>query len=143
MTMINGKEYRIPALDIFQEFSFASKISPILSMMSLQEDRSILEAKFPQAFTALAGDLKMSRSDTDEVIGICLNGVQRVENGHSSPVMVSGRIMYQDMTMQTVLKIMWHVIMEHRLIDFFSTDPSNSTGTLAPQSSGSDTNTAG
>lgn len=141
---INGIEFRIPTLDIFQEFAFASKISPILSMMSLQEDRSVLEAKFPQAFTALTGDMRMSRADKDEVISLCLSGVSRVDNGVSSPVLVGGRLMYQDMSLDTVLKIVWQVIVQHKLIDFFSTPHSSLTDQPEkPESSGSDIQTAG
>lgn len=141
MSTINGKEYRLPTLDVFQEFALASKLSPILSMMSLQEDRTVLARKFPQAFTALA--VNMPRQDKDEVLAVALTGVTRQEPGSAvwAPVYVNGRIMYQDISMQVVLQLMWELIVAHKLIDFFSEDPSSSTDQPGDPaaSSGSDT----
>lgn len=143
---INGKEYRLPILDPFQEFALASKISPILGLMSLQEDRNILAAKFPQSFTALTGDMRMSREDKDEVLRLCMTGVLRGEPGGSfSPVMVNGMFMYKDMNLSTILQIVWQVIVDHKLIDFFSDPHSSSTDQPGDRaaSGGSATETVG
>jgi hypothetical protein len=145
MATIDGKEYLIPTLDVFQEFALASKLSRILSMMSLQKDRSVLEAKFPAAFAALAGELQMTKEDRDEMFMLCLSGVRRSEGGVMSPVIVNGRLMYQDMNMSVVLRIIWEIIVAHKLIDFFDVDPSKSTDQPEgqPESSGSSTRAVG
>lgn len=145
MTTINGKEYRLPHLDVFDQFALASKISPILTMMSLNDDKSRLEKKFPQAFAALSQN--MSREDKDEILQCGLRGARRQEPGSLtwSPVMVNGRLMYDDIDMSVVLRILWEVIEAHKLLDFFGEGPSTSTDQLEDQraSSGSSTRTAG
>lgn len=123
MSNISGKEYRLPELDPFQAFALASKISPILGLMALQEDRTVLEAKFPQSFTALAGTMQMSREDKDEVLRLCLTGVMRGEAGGSfSPIMVNGMMMFKDIDMSVMLKLVWETLVQNKLLDFFS-DP--------------------
>jgi hypothetical protein len=145
ITEINGHKYRLPQLDVFQEFALASTISPILSLMSLQEDKTKLAAKFPQAFTALTGEMGLSRQVKDEIIQTCLSGVLREENAAWLPVMVNGQIMYQDVRMTVVLRIVWEILVQNRLIDFFSDPHSNSTEQPAakPASSGSGTRKTG
>lgn len=124
---INGKKYRLPTLDIFQEFALASTLSPILSLMSLQTDKSKLAERFPQAFAALIGQVGMSRQEKDELIRMCMAGVTRDENNVFAPVMVNGQIMYADININVVLTIMWEILVAHKLIDFFSEPHSNST----------------
>lgn len=143
MATIDGKEYQIPTLDVMQEFALASKLSRILSMMSLQQDRSVLAAKFPQAFTALAGELQMTREDREEMFSLCLSGVKRQEGGVWAPVVVNGRMMYKDMGLRVVLAIIWEIIIAHKMIDFFAVDPSASSEQPEEQtSSGSASQTA-
>lgn len=124
---INGKKYRLPTLDVFQEFALASTISPILSLLSLQTDRTKLAAKFPQAFVALTGEMGLSRQAKDEIIRMCLTDVMRDENSAFAPVMVNGQLMYQDMNLDVVLRLVWEILIEHKLIDFFSGTHSKST----------------
>lgn len=145
MSEINGKKYRLPSLDIFQEFALASSISPILSLMSLQNDKAKLAEKFPQAFTALAGEMGLSRESKDEIIRMCMTGVMREDAGNWFPVMTDGRFMYDDMKLNVVLKLVFDILVEHRMIDFFSDPHSNSKDKPArkPVSSGSDTRTTG
>lgn len=143
MSIISGKEYRTPTLDIYQEFALASKISPVLAMMSLSEDKSKLEARFPQAFTSLVQN--MTREDKDEIIKTSLTGVHRKDGDTWAPVMVSGRIMYRDIDIRVAMKLLWEIIVAHKLIDFFAIDPSTSTEQPgeSPASSGSGTSSAG
>lgn len=125
---IGGKKYRLPELDIFQEFALASSISPILSLLSLQDDRTKLAEKFPQAFTALTGEMGLSRQAKDDIIRLCLSGVTRDENSAFLSVMSpSGQMMYRDMDLRVVLCIIWEILVENKLIDFFSVPHSNST----------------
>lgn len=142
---ISGKKYRLPTLDIFQEFALASSISPILSLLSLQTDRVKLAEKFPQAFVALTGEMGLSRQAKDEIIRMCLSEVMRDENSAFAPVMVDGKIMYQDMNLKVVLRIVWEILVEHKLIDFFSGPHSNSTDQpgASKASSGSGRKTTG
>jgi hypothetical protein len=145
ITEISGKKYRLPQLDVFQEFALASTISPILSLLSLQTDKTKLAAKFPQAFTALTGEMGLSRQAKDEIIQMCLSGVLREESSAWLPVMTNGQIMYQDMGLSVVLRIVWEILVQNKLIDFFSDPHSNSTEQPAGKqaSSGSGTRTRG
>jgi hypothetical protein len=146
ITEISGKKYRLPQLDVFQEFALASTISPILALLSLQTDKTKLAAKFPQSFTALTGEMGLSRQAKDEIIQMCLSGVLREESASWLPVMsTSGQVMYQDMGLSVVLRLVWEILVQHKLIDFFSDPHSNSTEQPAGKqaSSGSGTRTRG
>lgn len=145
ITEISGRKYRLPQLDVFQEFALASTISPILALLSLQTDRVKLADKFPQSFTALAGEMGLSRQAKDEIIQMCLTGVLREESAAWLPIMSGGQMMYQDIDLKTSLRIVWEILVQHKLIDFFSDPHSNSTGQLVgkPASSGSGTRKTG
>ena len=123
---ISGKKYRLPQLDVFQQFALASTISPILTLLSFQEDRSKLSEKFPQAFTMLTGEMSLTREAKDEIIRMCLSGVARQEGGAFAPVMVNGRMMYQDMSLDVVLGLIFQILLHHKLFDFFSATHSSS-----------------
>lgn len=123
---IRDKLYEVPRLDLFQQFDLTSKLSPILGVMSMQKDVQTLERGFPQAFTAMVG--QMPREEKDAMISTIMSGVKRQETGGVwASVMVSGRMQYQDVDITVMLKILWAVIVEHKMVDFFSGDPSTST----------------
>lgn len=125
---ISGKKYRLPDLDIFQEFALASAISPVLTMMSLSTDKAKLESRFPQSFTALIGNMGMDARAKEDLIRTCLAGVKRDENSAFVDVLSpEGRIMYNDMNLTIVLRIVWEVLVKHKLIDFFIEPRSSST----------------
>lgn len=143
---ISGKKYRLPDLDIFQEFALASTISPVLTMMSMSTDRAKLEAKFPQSFTALMGNMGMDRRAKDEILKTFLTGVTRDENSAFLPVLSpTGELMYADMNLTIVLRIGWEILVKHKLIDFFTESLSSSKEKpgAKPVSSGSAAQTTG
>jgi hypothetical protein len=50
---------------------------------------------------------------------------------------------FQDIDMRVMLELVWEVIEAHKLVDFFSADPSASTEQPGAQSSGSAPRTTG
>lgn len=123
-TTINGKDYELSRLDIFQEFDLSSKLSPVLAIMALQNDRGVLEKTFARSFTAMCTN--MDTEMKNEVLSAALVGVRRKDGDGWAPIFVNGRIMYQDINMDTVLKLLWQLIINHKMLDFFATAPSSS-----------------
>ena len=70
----------------------------------------------------------MNKPDMDSILATCLSEVTReVAPGTYAKVFVSGVLAYDDIDLQTMLKLIWHVLVENNLIDFFSDALSDST----------------
>lgn len=136
---VRGKEYAVRDLPLTTQFSLSAKLSPVVALMALQEDRAELRRTFPKSFTALCET--MSVQDQQWVLDTCLGTVLRIEpNVPPAKVWVGGMPAFQEIDMSTMLELVWEVIEHHKIIDFFSVDPSKSTTQLEgqPGSSGSD-----
>lgn len=141
---IGGKEYSLPRINTFELFELTGRLTGMLALLSLQEDRAMVAAKFPQAFAALSNS--MTREDRDFVLQTCLRGVTR-RGGKGEPftpiMSRGGDFMFEDIDMQTMLHIVWEVLERHRVIDFFSDSRSESGQPSGQASSGSGTRTLG
>lgn len=140
---ISGHKYRIPALPVMpDQFLLARKLSDVLSLLALQDDKTRLAEKFPTAFCTLME--RASVEDTAAVMAACLGGVTREESGGAAwaKIWTAGRSMYADMDLSTIMQIVYHVLVENKLLDFFSGALSSLTEN-DQASSGSGTTTAG
>ena len=122
---IKNFEYKTTKLNTFQQFDIARKMAPVLTFLALQKDAKTLERGFATAFCGLTQD--MNKPDMDSILATCLSEVTReVAPGTYAKVFVSGVLAYDDIDLQTMLKLIWHVLVENNLIDFFS--DANQTG---------------
>ena len=123
---IKNFEYKTTKLNTFQQFDIARKMAPVLTFLALQKDAKTLERGFATAFCGLTQD--MNKPDMDSILATCLSEVTReVAPGTYAKVFVSGVLAYDDIDLQTMLKLIWHVLVENNLIDFFSDALSDST----------------
>lgn len=135
---VGGHEYSVRELPLTTQFSLAAKLAPVVSLMSLQNDRAELKRTFPKSFAALCET--MTIADQQWVLNTTLGTIMRHEpNAPPVPAWIGGLPAFQDINMTIMLELVWEVIEKHALVDFFSVSPSNSTDQPGnqPVSSGS------
>lgn len=92
-------------------------------MLALQKDRTVLRKNFGKAFCAMTAN--MQAEDVESVNNLCLSSVMRLQSNNVwANVMVNGQLMFVDISLNDMLDLIWHVIEEHRLVDFFDEPPS-------------------
>jgi hypothetical protein len=146
---IGGASYRIGAPDVFAQFHIARRLAPVMAALAgafsafeagsaekaegeAEVASLIAEAARPGAgvFAALeplANALsQMSDADADYVVKTCLKSCQRANGkdlGYVNVVAPNGRMMFEDIDMPTMLRLVWAVI-EGNLTGFFGGSPS-------------------
>lgn len=140
--IVAGHDYAVRPLTLTAQFSLAAKLAPIVAIMSLQGDRAVLKKNFPRSFAALCQTMPVEEQEW--VLNTCLGVVSRCDVGvPPAPVWVGGMPAFQDIDMRVMLELVWEVIEAHKLVDFFSADPSASSAGQDSQSSGSGSRTIG
>ena len=114
---VGRHKYRIEPLSVFDQFDIARRVAPVLSLMTTQKDREKLKEGFARAFVTLSSGL--SREDGQTILAICLGKVSRRDTVGFAPVQSAGQIMYSDIDMQQMLELVWHVLAQSKVIDFF------------------------
>lgn len=125
---INGNTYRSIKMDALKQWHVFRRLSPVI-VQSLTPEliKAIQDTKndgdplrlFEPFVQALGG---MSDADTEYVIHTCLSVVQR-QQGHAwAPVSVNNSLMFQDLDLMTLGRIVFQVITDN-LSNFFSASP--------------------
>ena len=117
---VGGHEYEIGALDVFAQFHVHRRIMPILNTMTASlgaafkagKDKGddLMEAMLAPAMEVVS---RMSDADVDFVLKTCLGAVKRNDGGRLAQVLVQGRLMYADVTMQQMVQLAIAVIREN------------------------------
>ena len=128
---VSGHKYRSERMSAFDQHTVASKLGGILLMMmpnanakrAKKEEKQPMDAvHFSRAFLVLSADMR--KDDMDLIFYLCLKGVSRaVENDQGwAPVLIdgSGAFAFQDINMPELLEIVWHILQQHRIPDFFA-----------------------
>lgn len=133
---VNGQTYLAANLSAMEAFHVARKLSVVLlglgSLKSAAAEAT--PQRFAKAIIAMSGGL--SREEAESAINACLAKVQRKApdgRGWSPIVAPQGTLMFADIGMGEMLEIVWHVLRENRLDDFF-VDPPSSTGAMTAAS---------
>lgn len=131
---VGKRTYVTGRLDAFKQMNVAAKLAPM--MMAIQksfaslspedfEAAKIDEAKAEALFASSGNSMieafsKMSNEDRDYIVGTCLDVCQARDptTGGLSPVRVQGRMMFDDLGFQDVLRLAFVVVKEN-LGDFF------------------------
>jgi hypothetical protein len=131
-TTIEGYEYQFSKLNAFDQYFLARKLSPVLGLLALQNNKEVLSEKFPQAFCALTAQL--GEDESREIINRCLDAAQRKQQNAWGPVRVNGSVMYADVVedLSVMLRVVWGVLEANRLVDFFTERPSAQTPANPP-----------
>lgn len=139
---IDGHTYMLGRLDAFQQFHVARKIGPIMIKLNIGLTDLALMSKdkdHQEVLPLLLGPVtevvaKMATEDVDFVLHTCMGVCGRVDPtiGRASPVMRGAQLMFQDISMATMLQLTVGVLREN-LTDFF---PILGGVSLSPESSG-------
>lgn len=124
---VGGVQYQSEPMSVFDQFAVASRLSGVLAMLmiaSKDADQNNRDG-FVRGFCSLSGDIR--KADSDYVIRACLSGCKRQAGEAWAPLMnTQGGLMY-DLDMVETLTIIWEVLRQHRIPDFFAA-PAPTTG---------------
>jgi hypothetical protein len=122
---VDGKTYQATNLDLFVAFDVQRRILPIFvggvdSIAAIFRNRApgstpalvdLLDAKIADTVEPIVKALAaMSNADSEFVIKSCLAVVRRKENDAWAPILVAGRIAYQDIRIRAMLEMTWKVL---------------------------------
>lgn len=124
---LNEKRYRAKTLPARRQFHMVRRLASVLSGLAKMKDLALADPM--AALEPLAqGIASLSDADADYVIDGCLAVVElKQPAGGWAPVMVNGRLMFEDMDMTTMLRLTWAVLQEN-LAGFFAALPQTSSG---------------
>lgn len=130
MEFTAGKhKYRNNRMDAVTVFDIARRWTPVLVLLSMRVREAKGDKKPPtdaQMVRAIvAASSSVSKENHDFVLNACIETVYREDNGKwqlMSPA-GSGRLQYEDVTMEELVEIELNVIRDNGLIDFFSDAP--------------------
>lgn len=125
---VGAHTYRAGRLPVLDQNHVARRYGSVLIFLgTLQRDQPREPSEYARAMVATSGNL--SNEDVDFAIGACLSVVQRQQAGGAAwaPVRApSGQLMFDDIELVELMEIIWHVLRENKLIDFFFVAPSGS-----------------
>lgn len=130
---VDGKNYRSRRMSAFDQQAVAAKLGGVLLVMGMGKPSAERTAEnFTKAYCATLGDLR--KTDMDLVTGLCLTGVtrQQGETGWSAIRTPDGQMAFEDINLPEMLIIVWEVLTQHRIPDFFFENESKSSHPKVP-----------
>jgi hypothetical protein len=131
--LVDGHTYHVDPLSTFDQFDIARRVAPIVTMLLLQKDRTKLKEGFARAFVSLSSGI--SREDGQAILTLCMARVSRQSSVGFAPVVVAGKMMFEDVELPQMLELLWHVLLLSKIIDFFDVPVSSSKEPAAGQKS--------
>lgn len=112
---ISGHSYRLGKLDAMSQFHVTRRLGGVLAAIRSGSEGGDILAILMQAI----GEL--SDADTEYVIGKCLSGCMRRQEGDAgwAPVFRHGQMMFADIAMPDMLRLTWATL-QANLSDFFT-----------------------
>lgn len=114
---IAGHKYRVEPLDVFEQYDIARRLAPIVTLLTMQKDRSKLKKGFARAFVSMSAGL--SKEDGKAILTACLAQVSRNQGGAFAPIQSGGKLMFSDIKLEHSLELLWEVLVCSEIIDFF------------------------
>jgi hypothetical protein len=121
---VGSHTYQITPLGVFDQFDIARRVAPIITLLVTQKDREKLKAGFARAFVSMAAGI--SREDGQAILTLCLSCVKRKDHVGFAPISVAGKLQYSDIDLEQSLELLWGVLVESKIIDFFDVPGSSS-----------------
>lgn len=119
---INDKNYRIGRLDARRQFHVVRRLAPIIGgLTDLERCKDDPLAALEPLADAIAS---MRDQDADYVLNTCLAAVERRQptGGWAKLMTTGGDLMFQDLDMAAMLRLVWAVLQEN-LQGFFDALP--------------------
>ena len=121
---IEGQTYKINSMNVFTQFHVARRLSTLAPailnhLQTPVEDRNnlVLFYAMTDAFSTIAED------DANYVLTHCMAVVFRKQENGWAKIQTDGGIMFVDITLPVMLKIVWEVLLKD-IASFFPTAPS-------------------
>lgn len=116
---VDGKLYSIGGLDTFTQLNIARRLAPLSVLIQGMTDERNKDKDTTMLVVLMLAQL--SDSDSDYVVKKCLAVVTLQQKDSWAKVLSpSGELMFDDMSMQTVINLTTQVVLEN-LGDFFRT----------------------
>jgi hypothetical protein len=128
---VDNHTYRVEPLSTFDSFDIARRVAPVITMLVMQKNREKLQEGFARAFVSLSSGI--TREDGQAILTLCMARVSRQDQVGFAPIMAAGKMMYEDIGMEQLLQLLWHVLLLSKIIDFFDVPVSSSKGQAAGQ----------
>lgn len=118
---IEGKTYKIGAMDVFRQFHVARRLAAlapaIVDFIAIPEkQRNITQLFYP--LTEVLST--MPEDDVNYILQSCMAVVTRKEATGWAKIQSGGGLMFDDITMPIMLKITWDVLQKD-IVSFFPT----------------------
>ena len=119
ISTINGESFRIGDLSVFDQLNLARRLTPFsFAIQGMMNPKNVEKDHTVMVILLLS---KLSDEDSDYVTHKCLSAVLRSQGKDWAKLQTpEGVLMFQDITMKTVVNIVTEVILEN-LGDFFRT----------------------
>jgi hypothetical protein len=124
---VGAAEYQARALSAFDQLHVARKLGSVLIFLgSMKDNPDKTPNNYARAMVAAAAPL--GNEEVDWAIAACLSSVQRKQQGGWAEVRAqSGKLMFDDVDLLAMMEIVWNVLDQNGLIDFFYVAPSSSS----------------
>lgn len=130
---IDGKVYAIARMDVFVQFHVARRLGPLAPTILTYLARPPKERDMMDLFYPLMSTLStLSDNDTDYILNQCLSVVSLKQDKGFAKIWSSGGLMFDDITMPTMLQLTWQVILKD-IASFFPSIPATSEAVTAPE----------
>jgi hypothetical protein len=140
---IKGNKYSFRKLSTFQVWELARLLRDVIQSLAIM--RSVAnDPKLPEGAVkpdrrayitttlALFGDLPKTANDA--ALAVCLGSIQRDQGKDGgvgwADIYAAGRLMFDDIDIADVAEMVFQVIEDNRIIDFFSAPVSNTGATV-------------
>lgn len=129
---VAGHTYAVGRLDSFKQFHVARRIAPVqiaagisfselakAMMVPGEEEKDVSEEAMAKAFLPVIELVsKLPDADVDYVLKVCLGVVKRKEGERYAPLYAGDTLMYQDLSMPSMIRLVMEVI-KVNVGDFF------------------------
>lgn len=118
---VSGIKYKIGRMSTFDQYHVSRKLVPSLVFMAAIEDRSQVT---PDMFakSILSTTSQLSAEDSEMALTLCLAVVERQDHGAWVRLQPPGggrTLMFTDIGVLDLMTIVWYVLLEHGIPDFF------------------------
>jgi hypothetical protein len=135
---IGNQSYRIGRMSVFDQMNVASEFRDIISGLALlrgKRPKDLADADYNTAIQfILASPGGVTTEVRERVMNTCLRQVQRRGQGGTwSPLMAADNVpQFSDVGLPEMCRLLYESFEHNKLLDFFSTGPSDSVTTGQP-----------
>lgn len=125
---VGGNRYQAARMPVRTQFHVARRLGPaLLFLATLKTGKENVDGK-AFAIAVCSSQVSLNTEDCDYAMDACLEHVQRFDNGAWAPMKTANTPLMYEVELPELLQVVWHVLVENKLVDFFSVPPTGSKG---------------